>query len=252
MEIDFSKPTKDDKERKILFDHFQAVGYNGLQLKADQYFSYLDNPKAFKENYEALIKADLALIVGGGLHDEGIAFLKKVILFGKCINADMVVFCHSVSRQKVSKSDIQEFSRILSDVGQWSFQNGVKLSLHHHFNQPVMYRDDLDVFFSGIANGAVGLTIDTAHLVKSGIQDIPAVIHEFRDVIDNFHLKDIARGDFKVLGEGEINFEPIFSAINEIGYDGRICADEESGSSAVLLNMKNGYGFIKTGLEYKN
>jgi sugar phosphate isomerase/epimerase len=93
-----------------------------------------------------------------------------------------------------------------------------------------MHRDDFDVFFSAVGSRSVGLTLDTAHLVKSGVQDIPALIRDFRVSIDNVHLKDYADGEFRVLGEGRIDFDPIFRVLREMGYDGWLCADEESGS----------------------
>jgi sugar phosphate isomerase/epimerase len=73
-----------------------------------------------------------------------------------------------------------------------------------------MYRRDFDVFFDAVDDRTVTLTVDTAHLVKSGIDDIAGVLRDFREVIDNVHLKDIADGDFKVLGQGHIDFAPVF------------------------------------------
>jgi sugar phosphate isomerase/epimerase len=60
--------------------------------------------------------------------------------------------------------------------------------------------------------------------------DVAGVIREFAPVIDNFHLKDFGDDTWKVLGRGDIDFAPIFAAIREIGYDGWVCADEESGA----------------------
>ena len=34
---------------------------------------------------------------------------------------------------------------------------------------------------------------------------------------------------YEEIAEGEIDFDPIFQALREIGYDGWLCADEESG-----------------------
>jgi inosose dehydratase len=93
-----------------------------------------------------------------------------------------------------------------------------------------MHREDFDLFFDALPEPTVGLTVDTAHLVKSGVPDIAALIRDFRHVVDNVHLKDYADGDFRVLGEGSLDFDPVFAALREIGYDGWLCADEESGS----------------------
>ena len=71
--------------------------------------------------------------------------------------------------------------------------------------------------------GRLGLLADL------GARRARADIRDYRAFIDNIHLKDYADGVFQVLGEGEIDFDPIFQALREIGYDGWLCADEESG-----------------------
>ena len=123
----------------------------------------------------------------------------------------------------------------------------MKLSLHNHHGQAVMTREDLEVFFGAIEEGAVGLTVDTAHLVKSGVTDVAGVIRDFAGVIDNFHLKDYADGQWRVLGSGAIDFEPIFAAIGDIGYDGWLSTDEES-DAPLLPAMEHCVEFMKAGL----
>ena len=110
-----------------------------------------------------------------------------------------------------------------------------------------MYREDFDIFFDAVQDEAVGLTLDTAHLVKSGITDIASLIHDFHGVINNVHMKDFADGGFRVLGHGNIDFAPIFRAIQKTRYDAWLCADEESGADteAALVTC---YRFITRGL----
>ena len=127
-------------------------------------------------------------------------------------------------------------------------QYGVKLSLHHHHNNPVMYREDFDIFFDRIKEQSIGLTVDTAHLVKSGVHDVAELIRSFGHVIDNFHLKDFEQGDWRVLGEGAIDFKPIFGAIQAINFKGWMSADEESGGE-VLEGMKACYAYMRNGLK---
>lgn len=83
--------------------------------------------------------------------------------------------------------------------------------------------------------------------MKSGIIDAAEIIRSFGHVIDNFHLKDFDQGEWRVLGQGSIEFGDIFEAIREIGYTGWISADEESGGS-VIEGMKDCYAFMKNGL----
>jgi sugar phosphate isomerase/epimerase len=247
MKLAFSKPTAGDDEQRLLFTQFRAAGFDGLQLKSGQFSRYVDQPQRFLEEWGGPEGATSALITGGRLDDAGIAALRRLFGFARAVGAERVVFCLSVPRQGLTSQDIRGFARTLSELGKESEQQDIKLSLHHHYDQPVMYRQDFDVFFDAVPGGAVGLTVDTAHLVKSGIEDVAAVIRDFGRMIDNLHMKDFAGGKFQVLGQGRIDFAPVFSALRETGYAGWICADEESGSDT-LEAMTACHRFLKAGL----
>jgi inosose dehydratase len=244
----FSRPTSTEEEQTLLFQQFGSVGYKGLQLKWGQYSPFLNEAEKFKEVWGHLPGVGMALIAGGNLDDSNIELLRNIFRFGSIIGTEIVVFCHGIARADVTAEDIARYADILSGLGQEAEQHGVKLSLHHHHNNPVMYRDDFDIFFDRIKDGSVGLTIDTAHLVKSGITDVAEVIRSFGQKINNFHLKDYDQGEWKVLGQGRIDFAPIFGAIRQIGYNGWISADEESGGE-VLEGMKACYTYMRNGLK---
>jgi inosose dehydratase len=246
MKIAFSKPTRDEQERALLFSHFRSSGYGGLQLKAGQYQQDLARPEHFVEQWGTDAR-DIAsgLIAGGRLDSAGIARLRMLFAFAGALGSERVIFYHDLPRQEVSQADIKSFAKILSELGKEAQQHGVALSLHHHYNQPVMYLEDFATFFEAVSDQSVELTVDTAHLVKSGIDDIAGVIRDYRQVIDNIHVKDIANGEFEVLGRGTIDFEPVFSALREIGYKQWLCADEESGND-LLSSLQECAQFLLT------
>ena len=247
MKTAFSAITSSDEERRTLFTSFRGAGYDGLQLKGSQYLDYLDEPGRFLDDWGHIDGVASALIAGCSLNEEGIELLKKIFAFGRTVGSRMIVFCHCVPHTDLKPDDLRAYAFVLSELGKCSREMGVKLSLHNHYDQPVMLREDIRVFFDAVEKGTVGLTADTAHFAKSGVNGIAGIIREFRDVIDNFHLKDFAEGEFRVLGEGNIDFTPIFQAIRDIGYDGWISADEESGSD-ITAAMKKCRDFISSGL----
>lgn len=63
-----------------------------------------------------------------------------------------------------------------------------------------MTREEIVRFFTATEGQTVGLTVDTAHLMKSGITDVAGIIREFHQVVDNIHAKDYADGQWRVLG----------------------------------------------------
>ncbi|MCM3781976.1 sugar phosphate isomerase/epimerase [Neobacillus mesonae] len=244
----FSRPTQTDEERDLLFRGYRSAGYAGLQLKHGQYAPYIDEPERFLEEWGALPGAASALIAGGDVDDEIRSRLVPLLDFGESIGIERIVFCHGLSRKHVTTDDIRRFARQLSELGKETEQRGIQLSLHHHYDQPVMHREDFDVFFDRLQERTVGLTIDTAHLVKSGISDVAEIITSFAPFIDNFHMKDFAEGDWRVLGEGDIDFVPIFRAICAIGYEGWMSADEESGGG-VQEGMLQCLHFMRQGIQ---
>lgn len=230
MKLAFSKPTANAAETRELIKTFRGYGFDGLQLKASQYAVYLDEPTRFLDDWGAIPGAAQALIAGGALDGVGRTLLKRTIALGSRIGTQTLVFCHCVPREGQTPADLRRHARELSEIGKAARDAGLRLSLHHHFGQPVMLPEDVAVFFDAVQGHAVGLTVDTAHLVKSGIGDVAGFIRRFASLIDNYHMKDFRAGEFEVLGRGEIDFRPIFAAVRETGYAGWVSADEESGS----------------------
>lgn len=244
----FSKPSATDADTTTLFTTFRKIGYDGLQLKAGQYMPFIDTPLDFIDCWGQYPGAASALICWCKLDDDAITLLKKIISFASRVGSERIVYCHNAPREGVSRAELIGYAHTLSEIGKQARDAGIAFSLHNHYGQPVMYRDDIDVFFSAVKDNAVGLTVDTAHLVKSGESDLAGIIREFQSVIDNFHLKDIENGEFRVLGTASIDFAPVFAAIREIDYRGWISTDEESGADMAAA-MQQCYDFMKKGLE---
>ena len=239
----FSIPTHGEEEQRRLFAGFREAGYQGLQLKGGQYLRYVTEPQRFQEDWGQSPELVTGLIFGGGLDAEGQMALRQTLAFASAVGSERVIFCHGLSHAGVTPDDVRGFARTLSELGQQARQQGVALSLHHHFDQPVMTPNDLRVFFDAVTPGSVGLTLDTAHLAKSGVWDIAAVVREFAPVLDNVHVKDFAAGQFVPLGQGDIDFAPVVAALRESHYTGWLCADEESGAG-VAAGMAEAHAFL--------
>ena len=246
MKVAFSKPTLGSDEQALLFSSFMRLGYDSLQLKPGQYQDFLNRPMDFLDLY-ALPRGSLSgLITASRLDQAGIDHVRAVIQFAAAVEAERVVFCQLEPRNAVTNADLETYAAILAELAHEARQLGVALSLHPHYGQPVTHRVDFDTFFSA-ACGEVSLTVDTAHLVKSGVEDVVEVITSFREVIDNLHFKDYGRGEWQLLGEGEIPFDPIFAAIRDINFDGWVCADEES-ENDLIYAMHQCRAFIAAGI----
>ncbi len=247
MKFAFSKSTQVTSEWHELFSQFRTVGFEGLQLKSNQYRDYLGEPTRFLDDWGQYPGVASGLIVGGLLDNAGVAILRETIQFAAVIGAERIIYWPHTPCGNAAGTELREFAQLLSGLSVEAQNLGVRLSLHNHYNQIVMTREDLERFFALVGDCGIGLTVDTAHLVKSGIDDVAGVLRDFHQVIDNIHMKDYAAGTWKVLGEGDIDFAPIFAAIRQINYDGWVCADEESGSD-LRSGMDACYRLLVSGL----
>ncbi len=229
--IAFSKPTRDEDEFARLVASFREAGYGALQLKMGQFVPWLDDPAGFRARWGDEPGVTDTLIFFDALDDEGAARLERVLAFAAALGTARVVYCQDHPHGGVTRDELAGFAHRISGFGARARDRGIALSLHHHFDQPVMHPDDVRAFFGAVEPGTVGLTMDTAHLAKSGVSDIPAFVAEFGSLIDNVHLKDYADGRWRLLGEGSLDLEGILDALDAAGYDGWICVDEESDAS---------------------
>jgi inosose dehydratase len=261
MKIAFSAPTTSVSEQEVLFAGYREAGYEGLQLKAGQYLAYLDDQDGALPAARQDPGRFSGLIFGGSLDETGQELLRKVLDLAARVRSERVIFCHGLAKEKVTADDIRRFASVLSRLGSDAQARGTRLSLHHHYGQPVMFPDDIGLFFDHVDPGSVGLTIDTAHMWMAGQDDVGTVVEQFAPVLDNVHLKDCrddAPGErlasrarrattFMPLGQGELDFEPVFRALSSSGYSGWLCVDEESGAD-IGTSLKLSRQFVVDGL----
>jgi sugar phosphate isomerase/epimerase len=230
--ITFSKPTRGAEEQRLLFDRYPEFGFAGLQLKGGQYGDYLADPAAGAEKFRTDWGSEpghvSSLITMNPLDEAGRRRLRDLLAFAAAVGSPRVVLCHDVPRDGLDDDDLIRFAGELSDLAEEASGQGVVLSLHHHTGEPVMHRRDFEVFFGAVRENTLRLTIDTGHLLKSGVTDVPALLADFAPVIDNIHLKDYDDGEFRLLGQGSVDLVTVLDAIAQLGPDTTLCVDEES------------------------
>ncbi|GAA1980192.1 sugar phosphate isomerase/epimerase [Microbacterium pumilum] len=210
---------------------FRAEGYEGLQLKGAQYERYIDTPERALDELGTDVGIYSGLIMGDSLDPQGLARIDKVIDFAATVGAERIIFCHGHPHEGVDRELRRSFAQTLAGVAASAHDRGVRFSLHHHTDQPVMVLSDFHEFFEGMEPGLLGLTVDTAHLARSGVEDLPGFIDEFGGFVDNVHLKDYADDDWRIVGRGDLDLVGVLTALDRAGYDGWLCIDEESSAS---------------------
>lgn len=84
----------------------------------------------------------------------------------------------------------------------------------------------------------VSLTLDTAHLAKSGVTDIAGILADYAEFVDNIHLKDLRNGEFRLLGQGDIEFTPFFDTLRPCAMSG-LCASTRKAARAWKTDFRS-------------
>ncbi|OHB74693.1 MAG: xylose isomerase [Planctomycetes bacterium RBG_16_59_8] len=104
---------------------------------------------------------------------------------------------------------------------------GVKLLVEPEPDLLIERSDQFLEFMSGVKSDAVGLNFDVGHFFCVG-EDPAELARRFGPLISHVHLEDIAadRKHFHLPpGKGAMDFDSLFNALREIGYDGWITVE---------------------------
>ncbi|MCG8483212.1 MAG: myo-inosose-2 dehydratase [Clostridia bacterium] len=141
----------------------------------------------------------------------------------------------------------EKLAKGMNQLAELAAEKGMKVSLHHHMGTGVQTTEEIDRFMA-MTNDDVYLLFDTGHLYFSeGTQDaVDAVIDKYAERIVHVHLKDVREdvlktlkeekwsflkgvkeGVFTVPGDGDLEFDHTFDALDKAGYQGWMVVEAE-------------------------
>jgi L-ribulose-5-phosphate 3-epimerase len=115
--------------------------------------------------------------------------------------------------------------------------------------EPAMFVERMDQYAElarQLSHPRFGLTLDVGHLHCLNDGRPADRIREFRRQLFNVHLDDARRGvhDHLMFGEGEIEFPPVFEALEEIGYTGSVNVELSRHSHDAVRTAQKAFGFL--------
>tara|TARA_B110000211_G_scaffold190842_1_gene217513 strand:+ start:1950 stop:2849 length:900 start_codon:yes stop_codon:yes gene_type:complete len=141
-------------------------------------------------------------------------------------------------------ADFAAYGERLTKVAEYCASEGVPLSFHHHMGTGVETEQELDLVMQNTGD-AVGLLVDTGHLVFAG-GDLMGVVDRYGHRINHVHTKDIRervmatvdrskdsfldcvlRGVFTVPGDGMIDYGRFMQALADKNYEGWVIVEAE-------------------------
>ena len=170
----------------------------------------------------------------------------------------------------VSEAQIEEgykqFAKLWNPILDVFDQNGVKFALEVHPTEIAFDIVTAERTLEAIGHReAFGFNFDPSHLEWQGVDPVK-FIKAFPDRIYHVHMKDAVvtldgtsgilssylnfgqpgRGwDFRSLGRGQVNFEEIIRALNEIQYDGPLSVEWEDAAMNREAGAKEAAEFVK-------
>ena len=210
------------------------------------------------EDEEAAVRAQVAQFVALGA---------PCIVYAECSNTVQGDVATPVnSRPKLSRDEVTDYARKLSELARWMAGEGMSLSYHHHMGSMIEDAEDIDWLMEG-SSPEVTLLYDTGHLAFAGADPL-AVLDKWGDRVRHVHFKDVrpdimARvraenlsfldgvrgGVYTVPGdpEGMIDFQAVTDLLAGIGYDGWIVveAEQDPAKAPPFEYSKIGYDHIR-------
>ena len=148
------------------------------------------------------------------------------------------------SRPRLADFDVAAYGRRLTALAEHCAEQGVPMTFHHHMGTAVETEAEIDAVM-GATGEAVGLLLDTGHLVFAG-GDNASVISKYGQRINHVHTKDIRadvlasidrdsesfldcvlKGVFTVPGDGMIDYDDVMKRLYDAGYEGWVIIEAE-------------------------
>lgn len=168
--------------------------------------------------------------------DYDLELLKQCISLARAVGCSrIIVQPPKIKESGNSDADVLDTARKVNIMAELTHAAGIDLCVHPHFNDTVLYRNEIDLFAANTDPQKVKFCFDTAHSVIANI-DPADILEAYRDRISYIHFKDVdpnpvllpgqrAMDRFRALGQGFVDFKGIYRKLQEIGYDGTICVE---------------------------
>jgi sugar phosphate isomerase/epimerase len=262
----FSTPIPSSHHLETAFRQCPEHGFDGVLLQPVQYERFLGDPAGFLGRWGEWSRRAAGMIVRAAVDSEqGRRRVDAVVDLAVGIDGDLVVLAAEGLPLASDAGRAASVLAHLAGLAETARAKGLRLSMRHGRGLLLDTRADLDRLYAAptggggtglpLAEGLPELTLDVAHLALRSESDAVSVLRDFAGRIDNIHLRDIARSrfpmledhrtEFRPLGEGDIDFEPIFDSLKTIGYDGWLTVEDQSATPDPLATMAHAAAFLR-------
>lgn len=154
-----------------------------------------------------------------------IEFLKRSIDIAEILQADAVSLWSGILHDEApQETALRRLVDGLQPVIQHAEQQQMKIAFEPEPGMLIATFAEFAELQQHFDSPFFGLTIDIGHVHCLNDGHIADRLHEWRHQLFNIHIEDMVRGvhDHLCFGDGEIDFPPIITALQEIGYTGGV------------------------------
>jgi sugar phosphate isomerase/epimerase len=174
-------------------------------------------------------------------------FLKKAINLAAQLDADAVSFWAGQPVQGVACD--QAWAWLVHGCGELcdhAATQDVALALEPEPGMLVETLADYDRLKSDVNNTRLGLALDLGHAHLTEACSLAATIQTYSADIRTIHIEDMRRPvhEHLMFGEGEIDFIPIFKALEVSGYTGSACVELSRHSHDAINAAQKAISFL--------
>lgn len=192
-----------------------AAGYDGLEIGAHRLD--LSLPKEFKHLLDDHRLGLAGLHIHGELHnpaaiDPLFDFYTQAAAFAAVAGASFMLISGKPKEGGKSLDEMASEVQVLTKVSRLCSQSGVRLCYHNHYWEIQDQMRELEYLVAHTSAEHFGLALDVAWVHRTGLTP-SQVIDTYRERIQYIHIKDTLPERFMNLGEGQVDFLAIKTAI---------------------------------------
>jgi len=227
--------TWNGNDRQAIED-VSALGFPGIQLRANVLAEFGDKPEALKELLRAHDLKMVALSSGGvsvtTRAEEEFVKHERHAAFVRAVGGMYLQLTDQLPPGRpATAADRRILGERMTEIGKRSAELGVGVGYHNHMNSLGERPSDVDDVLAAANPRYVRLELDVAHYTQGGGDPVKA-IDRYHDRLLFLHLKDVetvppAPGTdparsyrFVELGRGRVDLPGVFAALKRVGFKG--------------------------------
>ena len=234
LQLAYSAITWGGKDLDAMKD-IAALGFKGVQLRANSYDNYKTKVSELKEQILASGLA-LPMFSSGNVEIDPAKEQSTIDIhvahasFVKALGGTTMQLTNSL-RKKDSLPTIEELKRltfVMNEIGKQTADLGVQTTYHNHMGQFGETPEEVDVIVQAMNPKYLKLLLDVAHYHQGGGNPAKAVL-QYKDIIHALHIKDVQSPlpekpddkkayKFVELGQGNVDLKAVFNNLRKINF----------------------------------